>query len=155
MKAFPRQTLCAVAVAVTLGLILTSFGRAEDKPKPKDPPKKKLTVMERKLAFAQKVLEGLAVKDFKKIDTAADGLIECVKDETWKINQTQQYLVYTNDFLRRAEGLKKAAKEKNLDAAALSYVDMTLTCVKCHQFLRDDVRAVPNLPASIMLPINK
>ena len=81
------------------------------------------------------------------MDAAADGLIECVKDLTWKINETEKYLVYTNDFLRRAEGLKKAAKDKNIDAAALAYVDMTLTCVKCHQFLRgDDVRAEVGSP---------
>jgi hypothetical protein len=146
MKTPTRPALFAIAVALALGLVLTNFGRADDKPKPKEP--KKLSVMQRKLGFAQKVLEGLAVKDYKKLDAAADGLIDCVKDETWKINQTQQYLVYTNDFLRRVQGLKKAAKDKNLDAAALSYVDMTLTCVKCHQYLRDEgVRAVPDLTA--------
>jgi hypothetical protein len=131
--------------AIALGLVLTSFSRADDKPKPKEEPKKP-TVMQRKLAHSQKVLEGLATKDFKKLEAAADGLIECVNDLTWKINETEKYLVYTNDFLRRAQGLKKAAKDKNIDAAALSYVDMTLTCVKCHQYLRqEDVRAVPDL----------
>ena len=94
------------------------------------------------MAHSQKVLEALAKKDFRELDAAATGLIECVKDLTWKINETEMYLVYTNDFLRRAEGLKKAAKDKNLDAAALSYVDLTLTCVKCHQYLRgDDIRS--------------
>ena len=27
--------------------------------------------------------------------------------------------------------------DKNLDGAALSYVDMTLMCVKCHQHVRE------------------
>jgi hypothetical protein len=129
------------------GLVLTGFSRADDKPKPKQDPKKP-SVMQRKLAHSHQVLEALAKKDFKKLDTAADGLIECVKDLTWKINETERYLVYTNDFLRRAEGLKKAAKDKNIDAAALAYVDMTLTCVKCHQYLRgDDIRAEIEAPA--------
>ena len=26
---------------------------------------------------------------------------------------------------------------ENLDACALSYVDMTLTCVKCHKYVRE------------------
>jgi hypothetical protein len=141
-------TIPAVAVA----LVLTGFGRADDKPEPKGPHKKKLSVMQQKLVYAQQALEAITTKDFKKLDAAADGLIEGVNDETWKINQTQQYLVYTNDFLRRAKGLKKAAKEKNIDAAALSYVDMTLTCVKCHQFLRgDDVRSEAEVP-TLTLP---
>jgi hypothetical protein len=141
------RTACVgvIATAVIGAVLLVTPSRADEKPKPKDDPKKP-TVMQRKLAHSQKVLEGLATKDFKKIDTGADGLIECVKDATWKINDTEKYLVYSNDFLRRAQGLKKAAKDKNIDAAALAYVDMTLTCVKCHQYLRqDDVRAVPDL----------
>jgi hypothetical protein len=140
------RTACvgAVVMAVVAAALLGTSSRAEDK-KPKEEPKKP-TVMQRKLAHSQKVLEGLAKKDFKGLEAGADGLIECVKDATWKINETEKYLVYSNDFLRRAEGLKKAAKDKNIDAAVLCYVDMTLTCVKCHQYLRhDDVRAVPDL----------
>jgi cytochrome c556 len=138
------KTACvgAVVAAVLAAVLLGAATRAQDK-KPKEEPKKP-TVMQRKLAHSHKVLEALAKKDFKELEVGADGLIECAKDLTWKINETERYLVYTNDFLRRAEGLKKAAKDKNIDAAALSYVDLTLTCVKCHQFLRgDDVRAVP------------
>ncbi len=146
MSPLTRSTGWAVAAALTVAVLLVAPGRADDKPKPKDEPKKKLTVMQRKLQHAEKVLEGLAVNDFAKIDAAADGIMDCVKDETWKINDTDKYLTYTNDFVRRVQGLKKAAKEKNVDAAALSYVDMTLTCVKCHQYLREDrIRAVPDL----------
>ena len=138
-----RSKITCVVTAALVAVLLVTPSRAEDK-KPKEEPKKP-TVMQRKLAHSQKVLEALAKRDFRGLETGADGLIECVKDETWKINQTEKYLVYSNDFLRRAEGLKRAAKDKNIDAAALSYVDMTLTCVKCHQYLReDDVRAVPD-----------
>ena len=33
--------------------------------------------------------------------------------------------------------LVENARKKNLDAAALNYVDMTLTCVKCHNHVRE------------------
>lgn len=125
-----RRVLVAVAA---VALALTGVGRAADEPKDE----KKLTVMQRKLKFSQMVLEGLATNNFDKIGKGGDGLIECVQHATWKINETEKYVLYSNDFLRRAEGLKKAAKEKNVDAAALAYVDMTLTCVKCHQYLRE------------------
>ena len=93
--------------------------------------------MQRKLTNAQMVLEGLALEDFAKIRTGADGLMECYKDASWRINDTDKYKQYSNDFLTRIESLQKAAKDKKIDAAALAYVDMTLTCVKCHQYLRD------------------
>ncbi len=140
----PIRLLWLVSIPTALVVILTPFRLAQTQPK--EPPKQP-SVMQRKLGHSQKVLEALAKKDFKELDAAASGLIDCVKDLTWKINETEMYLVYTNDFLRRAEGLKKAARDKNIDAAALSYVDMTLTCVKCHQYLRgDDVRAEPAKP---------
>jgi hypothetical protein len=144
-----KTTARCAASAVVFALVVGAFGvsRADDKPKPKDDPKKP-TVMQRKLAHSQKILEGLAKKDFEAIGKGADGLIECVGEASWKINETEKYLTYSNDFLRRAEGLKRAAKNKNIDAAALSYVDLTLTCVKCHEFLREDrARAVPDLSA--------
>jgi len=73
-------------------------------------------------------------------------IIACAEDESWKINETKKYLTYSNDFVHRAENLKKAAKDKNIDGAALAYVDMTLTCVKCHQYLREQgIRDVPAL----------
>ena len=132
-RAFYRGLWTAIP-AVALGLILVGFGRADDK-KPKEEPKKP-TVMQRKLTHSQHVLEALAKKDFKTLEAGADGLIECVNDLTWKINETEKYLAHTANLLRQAEALKKAAKDKSIDAAALAYVDMTLTCVKCHQFLR-------------------
>jgi hypothetical protein len=132
MKNLTRPLAWAVVAAA---LLLVGLGTAQEKPKAADPPKKP-TVMQRKLTHAQKVLEGLALEDFDKIHSGSDGLIECYKDATWRINETDKYLLFSNDFLRRVENLKKAAKDKKIDAAALAYVDLTLTCVKCHQYLR-------------------
>lgn len=145
MNALTRPILWVAALTILLLAGLTPASPAQDKPKTA-PPAKKLTVMQRKLVFAQKVLEGLALEDYDKIGTNADGLIECVKEVTWKLNDTEKYVLYSNDFLRHVENLKKAAKVKNIDAAALAYVDMTLTCVKCHQYLRDEgISSVPDL----------
>lgn len=156
MAPFFRASALAVVAAVAVAFCGASL--ADDKPKPKDKEKvkekeetdpKKMTVMKRKLYYSHIALEGLAVNDFTKVATGADGLTDCIKDVTWKINQTEKYLLYSNEFLRRAESLKKAAKDKNTDAAALAYVDLTLTCVKCHKYLREDrISAIPAFPAS-------
>ncbi len=148
MKLFIRSGMCFLVTALTV--VFVGFGRADDKPNPKDEPKKP-TVMQRKLTHSQKILEGLVMNDFKKIDTGADGLIECVKDATWKINNTDKYLLYSNEFMRRADGLKKAAKENNTDAAALTYAELTLTCVRCHQHLRETrISAIPVAPPPVV-----
>jgi hypothetical protein len=51
--------------------------------------------------------------------------------------KTRDYETMSDEFLRRIEAAKTAAKNKNIDAAALAYVDMTLSCVKCHKYVRD------------------
>ena len=100
-------------VVVSAGAVLfIAPGRAEDKPTPRADDPKKPTVMQRKLTHAQKALEGLAVNNFDKIRVAADGLIECVKDATWKINDTDKYLLYSNEFLRRAEASRRPRRTR-------------------------------------------
>ena len=136
-----RRSVASAAVAA----LLVGVGPAQEKPRPADAPKpnppglpKKPTVMQRKLSHAQKVLEGLAKEDYDAIRTGSDGLIACVRDASWRINDTDKYLLFSDNFRRSVEGLQKAAKDKKIDAAALAYVDMTLACVKCHRYMRDE-----------------
>jgi hypothetical protein len=98
---------------------------------------KEADLMRRKLASSQKVLEGVATGNFKQIEQNAEELLIISKEAGWKIFKTPTYEMYSNDFRRSAETLIKNAKDKNLDAAALTYVDLTLTCVKCHKHVRE------------------
>ncbi len=54
----------------------------------------------------------------------------------WQVLETADYAAESSEFRRAADGLKKAARDKNLDAAALRYVDLTLKCVHCHKYVR-------------------
>jgi hypothetical protein len=94
-------------------------------------------LMQRKLAASQKVLEGIAVNDFDKIRKQADELIDISKQTEWRALKTPQFELHSNDFRRIAENLGQNAKDKNLDGAALNYVELTLTCVKCHKYIRE------------------
>lgn len=135
-------------IAIVLAVLLVGFGPAQEKPKPAEQPKKP-SVMQRKLAHAQKLLEGLALNDYPKIESNADELLQCSKEASWMVLKTPKYEVYSNDFQRTMQSLKAAAKKKNVDAAALAYVDMTLTCVRCHQYVREEgIGAAPDLSPS-------
>jgi hypothetical protein len=98
---------------------------------------KKNTLMQKKLAHSQKVLEGIAMGDFKMIARHAGDLIDISKAAEWKAVDTPRYKVYSNDFRRAAENLIDKARDKNLDGAALAYVELTLGCVKCHKHVRE------------------
>ena len=100
-------------------------------------PNKVSKIMQQKLKHSQTVLEGLALKDFKKIRKSADELLFLTKEEEWKVLRTVDYENCSNEFRRNVQGLMKNAKDENLDACALSYVELTLTCVKCHKHVRE------------------
>ena len=94
-------------------------------------------LMKRKLTQSQKVLEGIALNDFDMIAKHAEELQVISKQAEWKVLKTPLYVMYSNDFRGIAEELVKNAKKKNIDAAALPYVELTLTCVKCHKHVRE------------------
>jgi hypothetical protein len=125
-------TFVLVVLALLLGIpTLSGHGR--------EPPKgdKLADLMHQKLVASQGVLEGIALNDFKKIAAQADELLTVSKRAEWRVLQTPKYELYSNDFRRIAESLGQSAKDKNIDAAALNYVELTLTCVKCHKYVRE------------------
>jgi|SRR6516225_2493202 hypothetical protein len=99
--------------------------------------KKVSALMRRKLQHAQKVLEGIALNDFDKIINHADELMQISKEVEWQVMKTPRYEVQSNEFRRAVETLQDKAVQKNLDGAALGYVELTLSCVKCHKYVRE------------------
>src|SRR5262245_22493709 len=119
-----------LAVALCLAGVPTMAGHADDS-------KTLKALMIKKLDNSQKVLEGLALGDFEKIGKHADELIAISKAAEFRVIKTPQYELHSNDFRRNAETLVLMAKGKNLDGAALAYVELTLSCVKCHKHVRE------------------
>jgi hypothetical protein len=126
-----RILFVCLGVAVLLVFVLSRAAGG-------DPKDKVAELMQRKLQESQKVLAGIALNDFDKIAKHAEELIEISKTAQWRVLKTPRYEMYSNDFRRTAETLVRHAKDRNLDAATLSYVDLTLTCVKCHKHVREE-----------------
>lgn len=93
--------------------------------------------MRAKLAHSSAVLEGLAVEDYEMMAKAAQDLALASQASSWQVLQTEEYARQSGDFRRSCLTLRDAAKAKNLDAAALAWVDVTLKCVQCHRYVRD------------------
>ena len=99
--------------------------------------KKVQELMRKKLENAQKILEALTLNDVEKAAKHADELMNIRKEVNFKVFKTEQYEMWSNEFTQSAEGIKQAAKDKNLEAAKLSYLGMTLACFHCHTYVRD------------------
>lgn len=57
-------------------------------------------------------------------------------ESNWQVLQTTEYLDRSKEFRRAADALTQAAKKKNLDGAALAYVQLTMNCINCHKYVR-------------------
>lgn len=121
--------------------------KKDKQPKPRLPAGHEL--MRAKLKHAQAVLEGLALGDFKMISSGADELAKLSQAvEFLTAYKSREYEVQITLFRRSAETMSQKAQAHNLDGVTLAYVDMTMTCLKCHQHTRDPKRdaRMPVLP---------
>lgn len=136
-----KRPLLFVVASFALGLAVTSGHTAE--------PNEVAPFMRLKLTHSEKLLEGIALADFGMIEKYSQALSIQSRDEMWQILQTPDYLQHSIDFRRAADRVTAAARKKNIDAAALAYVGLTLQCVECHKHVRDVRRADVDLQAPL------
>ena len=103
-------------------------------------PDKVAAFMRAKLGHAQNVLEGLAVEDFDLIDKGAQDLALASQAASWQVLQTEDYARHSDEFRRSCNALRTAAKARNLDGAALAWMEVTMKCIQCHKYVRDTER---------------
>jgi hypothetical protein len=130
-------TMTALSLSVS-----NSGSQTNDKPPTKTgqrgvKPTSNQLLMRDKLKYANQVLDGLALEDFSKIAASAEMMRMISKAASWHVLDSDEYNHLSKDFQEQAADLERHAKQKNLDAAALDYMRMSLTCVQCHKYMRD------------------
>ncbi len=93
--------------------------------------------MRGKLAHSQKILEGITTDNFDLVIKHAQEMSLLSMESQWNVLRTQQYVDESAEFRHSLQRLTEAAQQKKIDAAALSYVDVTLKCVHCHKYVRN------------------
>jgi hypothetical protein len=118
---------------------LPSDGRTQPKPADKkEPPTAEKVLMRDKLTYAKDALDGLSVEDFDKVAKSAEMLRMISRASSWYVLDSDQYQRLSKNFQEQAADLERHAKDKNLDAAALDYMRISLTCIQCHKYVRDE-----------------
>ncbi|MCZ2344513.1 MAG: hypothetical protein LC104_22370 [Bacteroidales bacterium] len=137
-----------VLIAAALMMFLPLAGSAQE-PKLKEPkpPLPKLPtgkeLMALKAKHAQDMLAALAIEDYDRIAAAAEEIGRIAQAaEFLTAYKTAEYEIQMKLFVRTVGSISKHARNKNLDATMLSYIDMSMSCIKCHKYTRDrkDVR---------------
>lgn len=135
-----KRTTIAIVVSLIIGAFLWSLESLAEPPQPKQDLK---PVMVRKLGHAKALLEGLAKEDHAVISREAQALSLLSLESGWEVMVTKEYLKQSDGFRRALETIRNGAKAENLDRATIGYVDMTLRCVECHKYVRQQ-----NAPAA-------
>jgi cytochrome c556 len=106
--------------------------------------------MRDKLELSQRVLEGVTTEDYDLIVSKGTRLSAMTKEADWRLFENSDYDQQSLLFRRQVDALVKSAKDKNLDAATLAYVRMTMSCVDCHKLVRGKlVAALDGLPSTM------
>jgi hypothetical protein len=116
-------------VTIALVGVVAGLAHSQDDPAPK-------VFMRAKLDHSQKLLEALALEDFKGMAKQSQALSLLSLAASWQVLQTPEYAQQSLEFRRAADAVHNAAEKKNLDGAALAYVEMTMKCVNCHKYVR-------------------
>jgi hypothetical protein len=93
-------------------------------------------VMRDKLTHAQKIMEAIMTSDFALLDRESAALVRATELPAWSILTSPEYLRQSAAFVRANQDLRDAAKARDLDAAALDYMALTLTCFQCHKHIK-------------------
>lgn len=128
------RRMAGVAAGVA-GLAFAAYGTAQVLPKPEP-------LMRQKLAQSQKAIEAVATADFDLLQRTGEELIALGKRAEWQVYKTPEYERQLEEFRRNARALAQAGKEKNGDAAALAYVQLSMNCFNCHKHVREQRMAL-------------
>lgn len=128
-------TRCLMALGLALAVLWGSGGgELQDE---------RDTYMQFKLAHAQQLLGGLVREDYTAISRHAQQLKLLSQDASWEAYRGAEYEELSVMFRRETDRLTDAAAHRNLDGATLAYVQLTLTCVQCHEQMRtDDAKSI-------------
>ncbi len=141
-KSFERHLVAGFVSLITLavvvpGVLMSRPPLAAQEPSGGDKPNDVSIFMRAKLGHAQLVMEGLALADYDLIARGSHDLALASQASSWEVLQTEDYARQSREFRRACESLRSAAKDKNLDGAALAWMEVTLKCIQCHKYVRD------------------
>jgi len=125
----------SVRLAVTA---VQNGGRGDEQ----DEPRKGLSkFMRQKLEASSTVLEGLCTEDLELVSKGSKVLLQMSHEERWRVSADMLYRRYSNEFSAAVEELLKESEDQDMDGTSLAWVNVTMKCLKCHEWVRGTVIA--------------
>ncbi len=106
----------------------------------KDEPEKALAkFMRQKLHASNLILEGLCTEDLQMVSEGSQTLMKMSSEERWRVSNDIMYRRYSNEFVQSVEELQKEAEDNDMDGTSMAWVNVTMKCLKCHEWVRNTV----------------
>ncbi len=93
--------------------------------------------MQKKLDYSGGILRGLSLGDFDLIEMNANQMRLLNKIEGFVRSRHEGYRGHVRAFERVTEELMRQARKENIDGVTLAYHQLTVSCVRCHQSIRE------------------
>ncbi len=110
-----------------------------DKQDDPDPALKKF--MRQKLHASNQILEGLCTEDLEMVSDGSDTLMKMSGEEHWRVSNDIMYRRYSTEFMHAVEELQKEAKDNDMNGTSMAWVNVTMKCLKCHEWVRNIILA--------------
>ena len=94
-------------------------------------------VMREKMQYTHQVLEAVMKSDFPLLEQSSAALSRVPEKPGWMVLTTPEYIRYSGAFLSATQQLLQSAKDRDLDAAAVHYSAMAMTCYQCHRYVKN------------------
>jgi hypothetical protein len=127
-------------VLAAFGMLQVGTGWADDKPpgaKKADKKEPASVWMKKKLEYSRKILDGLTKADMALIENSAEAMQVVGYLEEWDRANLPEYKRQLGYFKDANKELIRQARLKNINGATLAYTQLTLSCVHCHNIIRD------------------
>ena len=102
--------------------------------------------MQVKLKESQEILAALALADYDTICESVDELKLLNTIEGFVRNKNPQYRANLRTFEHALGEVRRHAKHENIEGVTLGFNQLTMSCVNCHQQLRDRARESATQP---------
>jgi hypothetical protein len=97
-------------------------------------------LMRAKLSSSQKVLEGLLAEDYTLIAHGAREMRRISEAAEWPRARDAVYEHHAAEFRRQCIKLESLSQTTNHEGVSFTYLQMTMTCIACHNYVRDSLR---------------
>lgn len=97
--------------------------------------------MRQKLAASNDILEGLCTDQLEMVEAGAEVLLKMSREERWRASNDMLYRRYSTEFTDAVTDMKEKAKAQSIDGTSLAWINATMKCLKCHEWVRNTVIA--------------